>query len=121
MATQTESTESDGDTTGDIAETAAIPGFTLISVTADATDVDAPFYNPSDNEVTLKLTLTLSDGSVLYESQELQPGETVDMMELSQSLAAGDYDATLHYDVYAMNDDHTELNGADIAVTVRAE
>ncbi|MCR5668416.1 MAG: hypothetical protein K6G05_05120 [Lachnospiraceae bacterium] len=109
------------ETATEIAESAIIPGFTVIEVEADKAEVESPFYNSEENAVTLQITLTLEDGTVIYTSEELQPGEELDTMTLSRALTAGDYQAVLHYDVFAMDENHTELNGADIDVVVRAE
>lgn len=119
--TKTTEEVAEDEATTEVAESAIIPGFTVIEVAANTTEVASPFYNSAENEVTLQLTLTLEDGTVLYTSEELQPGDALDSMTLSRGLTPGDYNAILHYDVYGMDENHTELNGADIDVIVRAE
>ena len=80
---------------------ANIPGYKTLIFTADSKEQSVDFFNPAENKVNLQLTLSLADGTQLYESGLIEPGMTVQKIELSKTLKAGDYkNATLHYQCY---------------------
>jgi hypothetical protein len=60
------------------------------------------------------LSLYMPDGTEIYHSSKLAPGETLDTIEMARPLEAGTYEgATLRYACYDF-DDLKPLNGADI-------
>ena len=80
---------------------ANIPGFKTLIFTADSVEQSVDFFNPSENRVNLQLSLSLADGTQLYESGLIEPGKTVQKIKLSQALKVGEYkNATLHYKCY---------------------
>jgi hypothetical protein len=92
----------------------AIPGFDRMSVKAGETVQEATLYNPEANECYFVLSIYMPDGTEIYHSSKLAPGETLDSIELARPLEAGTYeDATLRYACYDF-DDLKPLNGAEI-------
>lgn len=80
---------------------ATIPGFKTLTMTADTKEQEVYFQNPTDNNVNLQLTLSLADGTELYKSDLIQPGNAVKSIKISKKLESGSYDdAILHYDCY---------------------
>ena len=81
---------------------ATIPGFKTLTMTADTKEQEVYFQNPADNNVNLKLTLSLADGTQLYESGLIEPGNVVKTITMSKPLESGTYnDAILHYDCFS--------------------
>lgn len=78
-----------------------IPGFKTLTLAADSTEQEVYFQNPAENKVNLQLTLSLADGTQLYKSDLIQPGNAVKSIKISKKLESGTYnDAILHYDCF---------------------
>lgn len=78
-----------------------IPGFKTLTMTADTTEQQVYFQNPAENKVNLQLTLSLADGTQLYKSDLIQPGNAIKSIKISKKLESGNYDdAILHYDCF---------------------
>lgn len=93
----------------------AIPGYDVIPMKADQIDQQVNFYNPEQNSCYFKLTLTLEDGTVLWESDLLEPSKAFYDIQLKQTVKAGTYNASLSYQCFSLAE-QKELNGAKIAV-----
>ena len=65
-----------------------------------AWDVDIEEEEPSEEK----------DGTKLFESQELKPGEGLENITLDQELEAGEYQAVIEYKCYSL-EDKSPLNG----------
>lgn len=90
----------------------AIPGFEKMVMKAGQTRQTVKLYNPETNACYFMITLSLSDGTPLYRSGLIKPGQVVDAIEISRSLQAGTYaNAILQYDCYS-SDGLQQLNGA---------
>lgn len=91
----------------------AIPGYEAIQLTADTLEQTICFPNPAQNCCYFQMSLYLEDGTLLWKSGDVAPGETSEPVVLSQPLAAGKYkDAILKYDCFTMDKSHSQLNGA---------
>ena len=66
--------------------------------------------NPADNDCIFVIVLKLEDGTILFESQELKPGEGLENITLDQELEAGEYQAVIEYKCYSL-EDKSPLNG----------
>lgn len=98
-----------------------IPGYSIIPVQADTTDVKVDLYNPEGNEVYFQISFILKDtGEVLYESKLIQPGQHLYDITLNQPLAAGDYDITIQYATFSTDGSYTPRNGANMDCVIRA-
>lgn len=90
----------------------AIPGFEKMVMKAGQTKQTIKLYNPETNSCYFQIYITLADGTELFHSGMIKPGQTIDSIEISRSLKAGDYkDAVLRYDCYAL-EGLQPLNGA---------
>lgn len=92
-----------------------IPGYSMAQMKAGDTVLALRVGNPAENTCYLKATLKLEDGTVLYESDLLEPGTGFEELTLTQTLEAGSYDAMVHYQGYSMDDPETPLNSCDSA------
>ena len=98
----------------------AIPGFDALTFAAGAAEQDVELFNPAENECAFKITLALEDGTTLWESGPIRPGESVRHLTLSRPLDAGTYHAALRYNCYSLRDG-TPLNGAEIKLSIEVK
>ena len=98
-----------------------IPGYTIIPVKADSTEVEIELMNPEANNVYFQITMSLKDsGEQLFQTKLLKPGQHIYKVELSQPLAPGEYNVVIHYDTFSTDGNYTPKNGADLECVVRA-
>ena len=97
----------------------AIPGYRVLEFSANKRVQSVRFYNPPENNCSFKLSLIMPDGALLWTSDELlEPGNIFVKIMLSKSLKRGIYkDCVLKYQCYSL-DGSTELNGAEIKLTL---
>lgn len=97
-----------------------IPGFSSLSIDANQTNVYLNLYNPSGNTCCFVISLILEDGTVLYQSGTLLPGELVGNAVISQPMPSGHYNATVRYEAFDAYD-LSPLNNAEIEITLIAK
>lgn len=95
-------------------DTIDIPGYRSLKIAADTQEQPLRFYNPAENGCWFRITLELDDGTELWVSDLLAPGDTVDSIRLSQPLQAGSCGAHLIYECFSMDDPPIQLNGANV-------
>ena len=99
-----------------------ITAYESITLKADTLEQSVRFDNPLQNNSWLVITLSLEDGTVLWQSEELQPGQVVRSITLNQPLAAGEYqNAVLTYSHWTFDEEKLPLNGAETLVTIKVE
>lgn len=100
----------------------AIPGFSSLTLQANTKKQAVVLSNPPENTCLFRISLILEDGTVLWTSDLIKPGYDSAPIRLSQPLSAGSYpNATLKYDCFTDDADRTQLNGAEINLTLRVE
>lgn len=86
-----------GDATG--MKLTATSGFVFV---ANQIDQDAKFVNSADNPYPFKVTLYLSDGTIVYESGYVYPDDCISKIRLNQRLSTGVYKkALMVYRIYS--------------------
>lgn len=96
-------------------EMIAIPGFESLSLEKNQSKQSVNFYNPEKNNCYFKLTLLLPDGTVIWKSKYIEPGNGIYEIDLDNPLEEGEYEnAVLKYQCYTLNDEQTPLNGSEI-------
>lgn len=73
---------------------------------AGDTSLHISIGNPKSNTCGLYATLRLSDGTVLYKSDLLEPGSGLTDVPLSKSLEKGEYQAMVLYECVTLDDSH---------------
>lgn len=96
----------------------AIPGYEYLSLEAGTKKQSIALNNPETNTCYFLISLYLEDGTLLWRSEYLAPGEVSEAMELNQKLEPGTYNAVLHYDCFRMNQELSPLNGAETKLTL---
>ena len=97
----------------------AIPGYEGLTLQADTVNQDICLNNPPENTCVFYITLRLEDGSVLWMSQAVFPGEHSAPMVLNEPLAAGNYPSILRYDCFTR--EGKSLNGVETKLTLRVK
>ena len=102
-------------------ETIIILGYRVLEFRAGKRLQNTRFHNPPENNCSFKLSLIMPDGALLWTSELLEPGNIFVKIMLSKSLKKGTYrDALLKYQCYSL-DGTTELNGAEIKLTIEVK
>lgn len=100
-------------------DTIAIPGYEGLTLRAGE---DLCLANPEQNTCYFVITLSLADGTPLWQSSYIPPGEASDPIRLQEPLEPGVYpDAQLTYACFRMDEALTPLNGAQMELTLRVE
>lgn len=100
----------------------AVPGFESLTLKADSKKQEVVLSNPAKNSCYFRISLVLSDGTVLWTSEDIAPGKTSNPIKLSRALEAGTYrEAKLKYECFTMDGSHEALNGAEIKLTLRVQ
>ena len=89
----------------------AIPCFTDLIFVANQTSQKVNIYNPEENECVMNFSIVLSDGAVIWESDNTHPGYGFHDIELTKTLSSGTYEARLITRCFTM-DKKSELNGS---------
>lgn len=96
----------------------AIPGYEKLAMKAGHINQVVDFYNPAENKCYFRISLILEDGTELFSSGMIEPGQKIDEIEITRSLEAGTYkDTVLHYDCYAL-ESLQPLNGSEAVLNL---
>lgn len=102
--------------------TISIPGYEGITLRADSLEQIVSLNNPIQNTCYFVITLYLEDGTRLWQSDYIKPGETSSPIVLNQPLEKGNYpNAVLQYSCFKMDSEKTPLNGAETKLTLRVK
>lgn len=97
----------------------SIPGFEMLELKADSRQQTIALSNPPQNNCYFEISLYLEDGTLLWKSQLIEPGEATEPIVLTKELSKGYYPkSVLRYACFAMDTDRTPLNGAETKVTL---
>ena len=100
----------------------AIPGFSALELKASTYEQKLALSNPAENACLFRISLILEDGTVLWTSNEIKPGEHTEPMVLNQKLGPGEYpNAMLKYECFTMDEEKTALNGAETKLTLKVK
>ena len=96
----------------------SMPGFEIITLKAEEKHQTIAFENPAQNCCYFKISLLLEDGTLLWESNYIEPGENSKNVKLKQRLEKGTYrNAVLKYSCFALQDKRP-LDGAEMKLTI---
>lgn len=100
----------------------SIPGYESITLTAGEKKQTVGLPNPAKNSCYFQISLILEDGTLLWQSNLVEPGEISDPILLNEPLAAGSYsNVIMKYDCYTMDGSMTPLNGAATKLILRVQ
>lgn len=119
---QSTQSDSEGLVVPERPETLDITAYETIKLKADTLEQSVRFSNPLENNCLLVITLSLEDGTELWKSDELIPGQIVRSITLNQTLSAGEYpNAVLGYKHRTYDDKKEPLNGAETLVKLAVQ
>ena len=100
----------------------AVPGYEMLELKAGSKEQSLCMPNPPQNCCYFQIALYLEDGTLLWQSELIEPGTTSKPMVLSKTLDKGMYpNAILRYSCYRMDEDLPPLNGAETKLTLRVK
>jgi len=105
---------------GGITAGIAIPGYKSITIDANKTDVRVNLLNPEGNPCYFVISLSLDDGTLLYQSKMVEPGKGLYDIKLLEPIGKGQYPATVKYETFNL-ENVTPMNGAEVKITLIAE
>ena len=94
-----------------LTDSISLPGYGGLNLTAGKTEQNLALPNPAENFCQIRISLILEDGTVIWTSELTPPGEQAQIV-LNEALEKGDYNATLKYECFQMDENKTPLNGA---------
>lgn len=96
----------------------AIPGYEVLELQAGSRAQKLCLPNPLQNVCLFQISLYLEDGTLLWQSERIEPGTTSAPMVLTRELEKGTYpNAVLKYACFRL-DGTTPLNGAETKLTL---
>lgn len=96
----------------------AIPGYEMLELKAGSVEQTLCLPNPPQNVCLFQISLYLEDGTLLWQSKMIEPGETSAPISLAMALEKGTYpNAVLKYNCFKL-DGTTPLNGAETKLTL---
>src|SRR6266403_3207874 len=72
-----------------------VPGYDYMSMKAGEKTIPARLYNPERNNCLIEAAIILPDGTEIFRSGKLNPGDTLDTLNLSRTVPAGMYERTI--------------------------
>lgn len=94
-----------------------LPGYSSMTMKAGTKEQEVNIGNPADNNCYFIITLKLEDGTELFKSDYLKPGEGLKNITLNQTLKSGQYQAVVEYKCYSLQD-QSQLNGGSSGFTL---
>ena len=71
----------------------------------------------SKNSCYFQMTLLTEDGTVLWKSEVIQPGDSISELQLNKEFESGRFPAILKYDCFSL-EDKSALNGLEMKLTI---
>lgn len=103
------------------ASSVQIPGYKEAKMHAGDESLHLNIGNPKENSVGFEVTVELEDGTVLYKSPILEPGQGISELPLLTSPEQGTYQAYAVYQIVSLDEAHTPMNTAKSAFTLYVE
>ena len=99
-----------------------LPGYGELSFKAGTERQEVCLSNPEKNFCYIRASLLLEDGTLLWTSELIAPGEESGPVVFSTPLSAGEYkDAVLKYECFMMDEALTPLNGVETNLTLKVK
>ena len=97
----------------------AIPGYEMLELKANNKKQSLCMPNPPQNCCYFQICLYLEDGTLLWQSELIEPGTNSKPIVLSKTLEKGMYpNAVQRYSCYRMDENLSPLNGAETKLTL---
>jgi len=99
----------------------SVRGYEVLTFKAGEKTQRVNLHNPETNSCYMKLTLI--QDVVLWSSELIEPGGSINEISLARALGAGTYNATLKHEFFSLDDKSAKsaLNGLNISLKLRVE
>lgn len=98
-----------------------IPAANGLNFKAAEINQSVDFYNPVENNCVFVMALYLSDNSLLWKSDDIEPSENISEIIIACPLKKGLYkNCKLVYECYSL-DRETKLNGSEIKLEINSK
>ena len=105
-----------------LTDSIALPGYEWIPLTSGKLEQEQTFPNPPQNFCWIRVSLLLEDGTPLWISELIAPGESSEPVVLTEPLEPGEYkNAVLKYECFRMDDALSPLNGGEVHLTLKVK
>lgn len=94
-----------------------LPGYSSMQMTANTTEQTVNIGNPSKNNCYFIIVLKLEDGTELFRSDYLKPGEGLKDITINEALEPGERTAIVQYLCFSL-EDKSPLNGGSSEFTL---
>lgn len=99
----------------------ALPAITGLYMKSGQTKQVVDFFNPSENNCYFKICLYLSDGTLIYESNLIEPSERITNISLLKQLQRGKYkNCRMVYNCYSL-DTEAPLNNCEVKLEINSQ
>lgn len=100
----------------------AVPGYEMLELKANTAEQSLRMPNPPQNCCFFQISLYLEDGTLLWQSELVEPGAKSKPIVLTKTLEKGLYpNAVLRYSCYRMDETLAPLNGAETKLTLNVK
>lgn len=97
-----------------------IPGVNGMNLKSNQLKQKVDFYNPDKNNCYFRITLYLSDDTLIWQSNLIEPSKHITEIKLNQALQRGLYrNCRLVYDCYTL-DEKSPLNGGQVKLEINS-
>lgn len=105
-----------------VGEGIRIPGYKSVEIPAGTKDVSVELTNPEENQVYFQISFYLPEtDETIYTSKMIKPGQSLYKIALEKEMEAGEYPLTIRYETFAMDDEMTPRNGAEVNCTLKVK
>lgn len=105
-----------------VGEGIRIPGYKSVEIPAGTKDVSVELTNPEENQVYFQISFYLPEtDETIYTSKMIKPGQSLYKITLEKEMEAGEYPLTIRYETFAMDDEMTPRNGAEVNCTLKVK
>lgn len=103
-----------------VSQSIIIPGVNGINLKSNQLEQKVDFYNPDKNNCYFRITLYLSDDTLIWQSNLIEPSKHITEIKLNQALQRGLYrNCRLVYDCYTL-DEKSPLNGGQVKLEINS-
>lgn len=96
-----------------------LPSYGSLTFKAGTKEQTAVMQNPGENSCLVRITLTLADGTEIYESELVEPGYYTKPITLVAPMKRGIYrDVVLEYECFSDDESQIPMNGATTTLDI---
>lgn len=93
---------------------------TGFSFAADSLNQEVNIENPAQNTCEFVVSIYLGDGTMLYQSERIRPGDCVTDIQITQTLKMGIYkNSVIAYRFYNADDSNTVISQCEFPIEIR--